>query len=210
MRSNYLKTILKTAVLAVTTLLLAVGVSSAQVSLTAAPATATLPDGQVIPMWGYTCTGATTPNTCSALNPNAGAGWSPILITAPTGSTLSITLSNQLPAGVPTSLVIVGQLGGGLGAAPSRTPSPYHNPQGTTWPIPGSPDTNPPTTGDPTFTPPMQHDRVQSFGTEVLSGATTPSTSPLKWENLKAGTYLIETGTHLPFRARWDCSVCWW
>jgi hypothetical protein len=177
------------------------------VSLTAAPTTAAMPDGQKVPMWGYSCgTGAAAPSggaSCAALNPNAGANWSPVIITVPyssSGTSLTINLTNSLSfavAGggtntVPTSLVVLGQLGGGLGAAPTRTPSPVHAPQGTTWPIAGAPDTGGATAGNPTFTPPAQPDRVQSFATEVAAGATTA----LTWSNLKPGTYLIESGTH--------------
>src|SRR5438067_1593650 len=88
-----------------------------QVNLAAAPATATLPDGAQVPMWGYGCgtpvSGSTA--TCRALSPLAAApgAWSPVVITVPTGQDLTINLTNGLP--VPTSLVIVGQLGGGLG-----------------------------------------------------------------------------------------------
>src|SRR4029077_12729422 len=126
MRSNYLKT-LKTAVLAVCILLLGVGVSAAQqtVNLTAGPATATLPDGTAVPMWGYTCGGAVTgaTATCRPLNPAAltvttPLTWSPVVITVATGQDLTINLTNSLTftgASIPTSLVIVGQLGGGLG-----------------------------------------------------------------------------------------------
>lgn len=60
------------------------GVSFAQtVSLTAAAANAALPDGQAVPMWRYQCGAVTAPATCAALNPNAGAGWSPVVITVP-------------------------------------------------------------------------------------------------------------------------------
>src|SRR6267378_2887396 len=136
MRFNYLKT-LNTAVLAVTVLLLGESASLAQsVNVTAAATTTTLPDGQVIPMWGYTCSGtAVAPAVCSALNPSAGASWSPVVITVPPGN-LIINLTNNLPASVPeTSLVIVGQLGGGLGTAASSVASPAHATQSTTWPI---------------------------------------------------------------------------
>ncbi len=56
MRSNYLKT-LKTAVLAISVLLLGVSVSVAQqqINLTAGPTAITLSDGTSVPMWGYTC-----------------------------------------------------------------------------------------------------------------------------------------------------------
>ncbi len=113
MRFNYLKTILKTAVLVTTVLLLGGSLAVAQVSLTAAPSTLVTPDGATVQMWGYTC-GTAAGATCAKLNPSA-TGWSPVVITVPTGSPLTINLTNNLPAGVPTSLVIVGQLGGGLG-----------------------------------------------------------------------------------------------
>src|SRR6267378_219484 len=192
MRSNSLKATLKTAALTVTMLLLTAGASFAQVNLTAAPHTITLPDGQVVPMWGYTCGAIITGSaaTCAASNPNAAGGWSPVVITVPPRP-LTINLSNNLSFatgsgtnGVPTSLMIVGQLGGGLGT-PLKVASPDHAILGATWPIAG--DTN-----GATFTPPLQADRVQSFGTEVASGVTTS----LTWTSLKAGTYLIESGTH--------------
>ena len=116
MRSNYLKATLKAAVVAITILLLGAGAALAQsVNLTAAPATATLSDGQAVPMWGYTCTGVAAPATCAASNLNAGTGWSPVVITVPPGA-LTINLTNNLSFpltgggtnSVPTSLVIVG------------------------------------------------------------------------------------------------------
>src|SRR5437660_12558446 len=147
MRFNYLKATLKTAMLAVSVLLLGAGVAVAQVNLTAQPTSTTLPDGAVVPMWGYSCGAAVAPATCVALNPHAPAaigttpaGWSPVVITVPTGQALTINLTNNLtfqpptPTGgtappvntVPTSLMIVGQLGGGLGGAPTTTTSPTH------------------------------------------------------------------------------------
>src|SRR5260221_6563415 len=152
MRFNQLKSTLNKAVLAVTILLLGASASFAQtVNLTAGSSNAVLTDGQLVPMWAYTCSAAAVaPATCAALNPAAAAvgNWSPVVITAPTGSTLTVSLTNSLPAAVPeTSLVIVGQLGGGLGAAPTRTPSPVPPPQGATWPIAG-------TAGGPRLKPP--------------------------------------------------------
>src|SRR5258708_1558855 len=141
MRSTTLKSILKAATLAVAGLLLTASASFAQqvVNLTAAPATATLPDGSQVPMWGYSCglaaTGSTA--TCAKLNPNALlatattlAGWSPVIITVPTGQALTINLTNGLSFtptgaatanGIPTSLMIVGQSGGGLVGTPTLT-----------------------------------------------------------------------------------------
>jgi Bacterial cadherin-like domain len=206
MRSNYLKATLKTAVFTLSILLLGASASFAQtVNLTAGPANATLPDGSVVPMWGYTCTvtASATPSTdpkCAALNPNAGTGWSPVVITVPTGQALQISLTNSLTFGansVPTSLVIVGQLGGGLGDVTQRTtkPSPDHtNAQSVTWPIAGTGPGQPPVGAG---TPPNQGDRVQSFSTEVAAGTT----ATLTWGGtgapaLRPGTYLIESGTH--------------
>ncbi len=196
MRSKTLKAILAHAGLASTLLLLSTGAAFAQqVSLTAQSTGTLLPDGQTVPMWGYACSApAVAPATCAAANPIAGANinvltnWSPVVITTTPGSTLTIHLTNSLPAAVPeTSLVIVGQLGGGLGNVAQRTTaaSPAHATQSATWPIVGD------TTG-PQFTPPGQAARVQSFSTPVGPGLTVD----LTWANLKSGTYLIESGTH--------------
>jgi hypothetical protein len=183
---------LKTAVLVATVLLLGVGLTVAQqqVSLIASPATAILPDGSAVPMWGYSCGTAVTGSTatCAKLNP-ASAGWSPVVITVPTGATggLTINLTNSLSFAngntVPTSIMIVGQVGGGLGTVRTTTPSPEHATQAVTWPTANS---------GPTNVPPPQGARVQSFGTEVAAGATTA----LNWGFLKPGTYLLESGTH--------------
>jgi FtsP/CotA-like multicopper oxidase with cupredoxin domain len=184
MRFNFLKSSLKTAVLATTILLLGAGLAVAQsVSLTAAPTTLITPDGATVQMWGYTCGAVAAPATCTKLNPAAAAGtWSPIVITVPPGA-LAISLTNGLPAGVPTSLTLVGQLGGGLGT-PTKVPSPVHPVQTLTWPASGA---------DATNTPPSQEDRVQSFGMQVAPGATTALPS---WASLRPGTYLLESGTH--------------
>lgn len=193
MRANLVKAIQHTARATFAAVVLASSVSFADtVNLTAGPTQAALPDGQVVPMWGYSCgavvAGSTA--TCAASNPTAGVNWSPVVITIPSGTSLTINLTNSLSFGtssIPTSVVIVGQLGGGLGAAPARMASPAHPPQGTTWPgqLGG---TGP---GDTVFTPPLQKDRVRSFSTEVAASATTP----LTWNNLRPGTYLIQSGT---------------
>jgi hypothetical protein len=196
MRPNHSRKTMKTITLAIVTLLLIAGMSYAQnVSLTAQRSTVILPDGQVVPMWGLFC-GAATNATCTALNGTAqtGSGWQPPLITVTSGTNLTITLANNLPA--PTSLVIVGQLGGGLGDASQRTTDPAsnfpHGTQTTQWPIAGS---NPPAPGDPTFNPPDQGPRVRSFATEVPANTSTGTQLPA-WKSLRPGTYLIESGTH--------------
>lgn len=204
MRPNYLNATLKTAVLVTIALLLGTSFTFAQqkVNLTAAPSSLAMPDGSTVPMWGYSC-GAAVQNstaTCAASNPSA-SGWSPVVITVPSGQTLEIDLTNNLsfPAkdsqgnvtgtnNIPTSLVIVGQLGGGLGTTATTTASPAHASQTSTWPI----------TGGGTWTPPSQGPRVQSFSTEV---AATPASTPqtptvLTWTTPRPGTYLLESGTH--------------
>src|SRR6266478_4864738 len=195
MPSNIFRSRLIKSGLAASVLLLASGASFAQqqVNLTAGPATATLPDGSTVPMWGYSCdatqvTGSAA--TCAALNPAVTTAtptvWSPVVITVPAGQVLQINLTNSLPASVPeTSLVIVGQLGRGLGTTARYVASPTHATQVATWPIAGD-------SSGATNSPPPQGSRVQSFSTPVVQG--TPGT--LTWNNLKPGTYLIESGTH--------------
>src|SRR6266853_667688 len=212
MRMNNFKAILKAATLSVAALLLTAGASFAQqqVNLTAAPTTTTLPDGTTVPMWGYTCgtavANAAPAATCAALNPasvstvaTVPSTWSPVVITVPTGQILQINLTNNLsftptgsttPYTIPTSLVIVGQLGGGLGDLTQRTttlPPDHTNAQQVTWPIasPGAANT-----------PPVQGNRVQSFSTEVAAGATTALTFGTATTPLRPGTYLIQSGTH--------------
>ncbi len=196
MRLNYLKERLKTALYVTGALLLGVGpvVAQQQVNLSAGPTSVSLPDGSSVPMWGYTCTGVTGSalttgsQTCAALSPKS--GWSPVVITVPTGQDLTIKLTNNLTFSnsnsVPTSLMIVGQLGGGLGKPGGTTLAPDHSnaQSNVTWPIAGA-ASNP-------GTPPVQGPRVQSFGTEVAVGATTA----LTWTAPRPGTYLIESGTH--------------
>ena len=198
MRMTYFKAMLKTAVQGATALLLGACVAGAQqqINLTAAPTSVVLPDGSMVPMWGYSCGAvvSTATATCAKLNP-ASTGWSPVVITVPYvsgGTSLTINLTNSLLFAngntVPTSIMIVGQVGGGLGSLAQRTttPSPDHSTlssNSVTWPIAGAAGS---------FIPPPQGPRVQSFGTEVAEGTTIPLTWPL----LKPGTYLLESGTH--------------
>ena len=182
-----------------------------QINLTAGPTTYTAPDGTTIPMWGYACGSAATGSTatCAALNSSAVANlaattWSPVVITVPTGQGLTINLTNNLSFAtgsgtntIPTSIVIVGQVGGGLGSSRTTTLSPSHaNAQGCpTWFIasPATPPGTPcPAPQSSSGTPPNQANRVQSMATEVVAGTTTA----LTWTGLKPGTYLLESGTH--------------
>ena len=223
MTTNHFMTILKHAARAGSILfsgaLLAFG--QQQINLTAGPTNATMADGSAVPMWGYSCDAiqvAGSLATCAALNPTAAAavppGWSPVVITIPTGQTLQINLTNNLaftpltPTGaatnyIPTSLTIVGQLGGGLGNVLQRTTtvSPDHsNAQAQTWPIAGTPPGVPPVGVNP---PPTQAARVQSVATEVAAAGATvvppqcaSPCSSLTWTAPRPGTYLLESGTH--------------
>jgi hypothetical protein len=219
------KSVLKAAILVAAILLLSANASFAQqaVNLTAMPTTATMPDGTVVPMWGYFCGTAVAASTasCGPTNPKAvqpstatpAGTWSPVLITVPAGQGLTINLTNSLSFTttgaantIPTSIVIVGQVGGGLGVKPTLATgaggtttnqlSPDHSlAQGcVTWFIadPNTPPGTPCTTNDSGALPPTQGNRVQSMATEVVAGQTTA----LTWASLKPGTYLIESGTH--------------
>src|ERR1700733_6965754 len=101
MRSNKIKSLLSKSGLAASVLLLASAAAfgQQQVNLTAGPANVTLPDGSVVPMWGYSCGAAVTGSsaTCAKLNPTA-PGWSPVVITVPTTAVggLGINLTNSL------------------------------------------------------------------------------------------------------------------
>lgn len=163
-------------------LLAALGASAANitVNLTAQRMSAGLPDGSTVPMWGY----CTTPTTGSCPGP-----WAPgPTIVAAGGDTLTVNLQNQLS--VPTSIVILGQIGGTVGT-PSMVTSPAHNmAQPITWPSPGA-------VGAPTFTPPTQGPRARSFSTEAAAAGA----QSYVWNNLKPGTYLYETGSHPSLQA---------
>ena len=143
------------------------------VKLTAQPMTTALRDGTASPMWGYCDSSA---SACVQ-----GASWAPGPTIVSAGGSLQITLTNNLK--LPTSLVILGQVGGGVGS-PAMMNGPVHNAQNyTTFPGNGLADTP--------FVPPAQGPRVRSFGDEVAPGQT----ATLSWQNLKPGTYLYETGT---------------
>ena len=133
MQTKNLKALLKSAARVLAILPFAAAAFGQQtINLTAGPTTTTMPDGTAVPMWGYSCGAAVASSTatCAALNPAAATAgtWSPVVITVPAASAgataLTINLTNNLlftPAGtatqngVPTSIVIMGQVGGGLG-----------------------------------------------------------------------------------------------
>jgi len=141
----------------------------------------------------------------------AAPAWSPVVITVPFvagGASLTINLTNNLSFttgsttanNIPTSIVIVGQVGGGLGMPPTTTASPNHsNAQGcVSWFIASQAPGQPCTSNQSGAVPPAQGPRVQSMGTEVAAVATGTTSTPasLTWASLKPGTYLLESGTH--------------
>jgi hypothetical protein len=186
MRHNAIGSITPTkflkAAIAASMLLAAACASAADVivNLTAQRMNTTLPDGKTVPMWGFCKTPATG---------NCAAQWAPgPTIVAAAGDKLTITLKNTLMT--PTSIVILGQVGGTLGS-PSMVSSPLHNTaQPITWPSHGA-------VGNPKFTPPPQQPRARSFSKEaVVAGSQTYA-----WNSLKPGTYLYETGSHPSLQA---------
>src|ERR1035441_4315664 len=135
MRTNNFKTKLKAAVRILGILPFAAVAAFGQqtINLSVSPSSGPLPSGSTVPMWGYFC-GTPAANTapvatCAALNPASVTSntWSPVVITVPSGQALTINLTNNLsfpavpPNNIPTSMVIVGQIGGGLGDLAQRT-----------------------------------------------------------------------------------------
>jgi len=132
-----------------------------------------MPDGETIPMWGFSCDSAVTPAVC----PSPGVVTVPgPTLPVPTGdTTLTINLTNDLA--VPVSIVIPGQ-------TPASAPV-------ITWidsagAVVSTGTTRP--AGDTTS-------RARSFATETAAG---PGGGPVPytWSNLKPGTYLYHSGTH--------------
>ena len=182
MRHASMRNLVQAAFVAAATLLAGeAAAAETVVDLTATRMSTTLPDGQTVPMWGYCapekCTGRWAPGPTLVV-PTDDSGF----------GSLTVHFTNGLP--VATSLVILGQLGGGLGSGGAngaadvpRVPSPAHGGQGAiTWP-----------TVDPSaqFTPPTQAPRAVAFSPEATSGTTIT----YKWPKLRPGTYLYETGS---------------
>ena len=182
---------------------------------TGAAATAEVSNGQVVSINMTTYGSGYTSAPTVALSGGGGTGataaaapaWSPILITVPAGTapatgSLTINLTNNLSFGtgdsnVPTSIVIIGQVGGGLGTSATSAGSPDHsNAQGcVSWFIaanaPGTPCNS--TTSSSGQLPPVQGNRVRSMASEATAGGSAVT---LAWPYLKPGTYLLESGTH--------------
>ena len=145
------KTTLKAAVLASAFLLFAavMGFGQQQVNLTAGPATTTMPDGTVVPMWGYICGAAVTGSTATcaplsganpAVRPQPWALWAEstcsmadrgyttaptVTISAPTGAIAGVTNVTATATAVVNGGQVVGfnvtSHGAGYIAAPTVT-----------------------------------------------------------------------------------------
>src|ERR1700756_5915615 len=105
MQTNHIKAILKSTALVLASLSCAAAAFGQSINLTAGPTTTTMPDGTVVPMWGYFCGTAVTVSTatCAALNPasvstvaTVPSTWSPVVISVPAGQGLTINLTNSL------------------------------------------------------------------------------------------------------------------
>ena len=185
---------------------------------TAAVATAVVSGGQLVGFnvtnhgAGYTAAPKVTIAGGGGTGAAAASGlaWSPVVITVPFvsgGASLTINLTNNLSFAtsgtantIPTSIVIVGQVGGGLGrrSGPPRRVQTTPTRRGACRGLsPSNPPGTPCTSNQSGAAPPAQGPRVQSMGTEVAAVAPgTVSSTSLTWAALKPGTYLLESGTH--------------
>ena len=132
----------------------------ATVNLVAEESVVTMPDGVVVPMWGFFT------DTGQACNTNLVWTVGPQIVVPPGDTTLQINLRNCLDT-EGTSVVITGQ---GLPADSLGNILPPE-----------------------TFTDSGGRIRVTSFTTETAANGGTGSYT---WNNLKAGTYLYQSGTH--------------
>ncbi|HYL00400.1 MAG TPA: Ig-like domain-containing protein, partial [Steroidobacteraceae bacterium] len=225
MQSRTKKSVLIQSGLAIAALLCSAA-ALGQVNLTAGPATTTLPDGTVVPMWGYTCGAALTGSTatCTALNPvvqalnttppasyTVGSAWSPVVITVPyvaTGTTLTINLTNNLsfqpptPTGgtAPPANYIPTSLTivGQLGAGLGTTATSTPSPDHTNAQPLTWPiaGTAPGQAPQGAATAPTQGPRVQSFSTEVAAAGATLGTGQVASGSALTWTNL-RPGTYL-------------
>ena len=140
--------------------------SAAEYWLRAEPTTLTMPDSQVVPMWGFALD---ADHSFATVNDGATTVPGPAL-TVPAGdTTLTVHLWNGLAE--PTSLVI-----SGLPSPPSPT---FTNLAGSVTAVGARP------AGDVTS-------RVRSFTTETAPGTAGTYT----WNDVQPGTYLYQSGTH--------------
>jgi FtsP/CotA-like multicopper oxidase with cupredoxin domain len=104
-RSMKLGTPMTRLLVALVVTLAAAPTLSAEFTLRAGPTTVTMPDGAVIPMWGFACESAVPPATCPS--PGVVTVPGPRLAVPAGDTTLTVNLTNALP--VPISIVVPGQ-----------------------------------------------------------------------------------------------------
>lgn len=145
---------------------------------------ATMPDGTIVPMWGYRV-GPTRANVTNLANEPQSPG---AAITVPAGdSTLRVVLINNLP--VPTSFVLHGH---------NATLTPVFADAAGNVCTPPAPGTTPATLAElQTF----RGCRVRSFTREAPSRAVADNGNTAldvvyEYTNVKPGTYLYQSGTH--------------
>ena len=219
------KKTLSAAILAGSALLLTAGTACAQsiVNLTAQRQTTVMPDGNIVPMWGWLC-GTGTAGTAGGTGTNAATGgatctqtngaaqsvgttasstlWQPPLIRVPYTSTagvsttgLQIVLTNNLP--VPTSLTIVGQLPNLASADPNGPGHPARESGRPQHDAQTATTWTTAVTNQAPFQPPTQGPRAQAFVQEAAAATTTAAgTITYTWTTLTPGTYLIESGSY--------------
>ena len=133
--------------------------------------TLTMPDGEIVNMWGF---GLTSTNVNGTVTPGDGVVKVPgnPLVVPPGETTVTINLTNNLPE--PVSLMILGQ------SMAAATGPVWTDGLSNTISATGSR-----TAGD--FS-----SRVRSFAHETPAGGVASYT----WTNFRAGTYLLQSGTN--------------
>ncbi|RJQ80849.1 MAG: hypothetical protein C4519_09455 [Desulfobacteraceae bacterium] len=138
-------------------------------NMTAGPTTLTMPDAAVIDMWGFALDAT---DVGGVITPGDGIVKVPgdPLVVPPGETSVTINLTNNLPE--PVSLSILGQI-----LAPAGGPVWTSGLSNTVSSMGARNDLT---------------SRVRSFAHETAPGATSSYT----WNNFKAGTYLLQSGTN--------------
>ena len=201
MRNYSLRAIVKTVLRGAAVLLIRSGhrgCAQTTVNLTAVPSNPDTPDGASVPMWGYSC-GAVPAAAHAAPRKRHGRGWSPVILTVPTGSRPT-DRPDQQPADSQTAM--------GSHVGRDRWPT-RRRPGDKTQRTHDSPDHSGAqgdhrhglsrTTATPGYASRRRAPRVQSFARKWLRGQARR----LRWrgKHLSPGTYLLESGTHPSIQA---------
>lgn len=188
------------ALVGATCLLATTTTHAAQFILRAAATTKTMPDGRVVPMWGFAQDAVIGVPNGTVTSPG------PALLLGAGDSVLRIVLTNTLAEGVslvipglPPPTVRLGNQNGPLLGGHSRTSLPSdvdldNAPLGN-FPGPEDVDNNSNGVLD------VSRDRARSFVAEtppnnVLPGSATPRAVVYIWDNVPPGTYLYHSGSH--------------